>query len=103
MVLDARNVLIRQFSGKGVYFGRSDKRALALRHELDALRAGVCALVKLAGKRFHTEHTPAGKLRQRLIIAAVDHRFGKNIMTCQRINLFVYPLHVISAKNTHLR
>ena len=76
ILFDGVHVGVSEGSIQGVDLRAVDQRALALGDDLDALRGGIGALVKLAGQIFHREHPRALHVHFRR--RNIQLRFGKN-------------------------
>ena len=92
-----------QLALEHIDLGRRDRRALAAGQQLDALGAGVRALVELAGQRLDREHgVSACRTGEVLVIALVRHRLGKYNALCLFVGFGGKAFGVVAAQVPHM-
>ena len=100
---DFVHIRIGQFAFEHIDFRRRDCRAFAAGQQLDALRARVRALVKLAGQRLDREHgVSARRTGKVLVVAHVRHGLGKNNALGFFVGLRGESLGVVAAQVPHV-
>ena len=100
---DLVQICAGQLALEHIDLGRRDRRALAAGQQLDALRAGVRALVELAGQRLDREHgMSACRTGEILVIAHVRHRLGKDNALGLFIGLRGESLGIVAAQVPHM-
>ena len=100
---DLVHVRCGQVALKYIDFRRRNRRALTAGQQLDALRAGVRALVELAGQRLDREHgMSACRTGKVLIIAHVRHGLGKYNALGLFVSLRGKALGVVAAQVPHM-
>ena len=88
----------RNLAENHIDFRGAHQRLFALRHELNALRAGIRTLVKLTGQVFRCEHNGVG-LRQ-VGVSVVELRLGKHGLLTFLEQRFVNVFHVVAVEKT---
>ena len=99
VAFDLLQVLVRQVALQGVDAGGADQGPLTAGDHLDALGAGVGALVVLAGEGFHRQDRRACRHdRQVLIVAHVALGLGKNTAAGGGIGRLVDALGIVAVQ-----
>ena len=99
---DLVQISIRQLALEHIDLCGSDDRTLALSHQLDALCAGIGALVELTGQGLDSQNGVCILGRgERLVVAHVGHRLGEYDVLGLGIDCLVHALDIIAAQIAH--
>ena len=101
IVLHPPEILVGEAAAQYVDVGRAHLRARAGADELDALGAGVGALVELAGQRLDGKGALVGRERRRLLGDRVHGRLGEDALQAALEDLVVYALDVVALHDVH--
>ena len=87
--------VIGEISVQKIHFGGAYLRAFATRHEADALRSAVRALIELTGKVFDRKHAVGVG---QFFANVVEHRLGEHRLYAFVEKLLRYSLGVVAVK-----
>ena len=99
---DLVQISIRQLALEHIDLCGSDDRTLALSHQLDALCAGISALVELTRQGLDSQNGVCTLGRgERLVVAHVGHRLREYDVLGLGIDCLVHALNIVAAQIAH--
>ena len=97
------HVLSGEFAFQNVDFSSGNGRAFAAGEQLDALCAGIGALIELTGQRlYRKDGVSAFRTGKVLVVAHISHRLGEYDALCLLVGLRCKSLCVIAAEIAHM-
>ena len=100
---DLVHVLSGEFAFQNVDFSSGNGRAFAASEQLDALRAGIGALIELTGQRlYRKDGVSAFRTGKVLVVAHISHRLGEYDALCLLVGLRCKSLCVVAAEIAHM-
>ena len=100
---DLVHVLSGEFAFQNVNFSGCNGRAFAAGEQLDALCAGIGALIELTGQRlYRKDGVSAFRTGKVLVVAHISHRLGEYDAFCLLVGLRCKSLCVVAAEIAHM-
>ena len=97
------HVLSGEFAFQNVDFSSGNGRAFAAGEQLDALCAGIGALIELTGQRlYRKDGVSAFRTGKVLVVAHISHRLGEYDALCLLVGLRCKSLCVVAAEIAHM-
>ena len=100
---DLVHVLSSELAFQNVNFSGCNGRAFAAGEQLDALCAGIGALIELTGQRlYRKDGVSAFRTGKVLVVAHISHRLGEYDALCLLVGLRCKSLCVVAAEIAHM-
>ena len=97
------HVLSGEFAFQNVDFSSGNGRAFAAGEQLDALFAGIGALIELTGQRlYRKDGVSAFRTGKVLVVAHISHRLGEYDALCLLVGLRCKSLCIVAAEIAHM-